>query len=147
MKKRELPGQGNSYLKLLPGKKRDEENLRASVLLNFEIAMTGKVAALGDIYDEFSKHVEKLYERCEKEGISIIEAKGQMRGLTQEEILRIIPRKYHFQGPDGRQICDTKHVAARFLTRNTERVTCRLCMKKLQERPTAFERISREEEE
>lgn len=117
------------------------------MILNFEIAMTGKVSVLGAIHDEFIKHVEKLYEQCECEGVSIIEAKGQMRGLTQEEVLRIIPRKYHLSGADGRQICDTKYISARFLTQNTERVTCKLCLKKLKDRPTSFERISAEEED
>lgn len=129
-----------------PGRDRDESKVRATVSLTYEIALTGKVDDLGAIHNDFSKAIEALYDTCDARGVSIIQASGQMRGLSQVEILALVPRRYHMMGPDKRQICDTSHVSTRFLTDKEAKVTCRLCAKKLKDRPTSFERISRDDD-
>jgi hypothetical protein len=53
-----------------------------------------------------------------------------VRPATREETIHFTPRKVHFIQND-RQICDTAYVAKRNLTADREKVTCKLCRRKL----------------
>ncbi len=55
---------------------------------------------------------------------------AEARQASKEEVLHFTPRKMHMER-GGRQICDTAYVARRNLTRNREKVTCKLCMRKM----------------
>jgi len=55
---------------------------------------------------------------------------AEARQATKEEVLHFTPRKVHY-AEDGAQICDTVYVAVRNLTRQREKVTCKLCLRKL----------------
>jgi len=93
--------------------------------------MTGRIVDLDAVHAEFSAHAESVYDLCDRLGISVVEARGQMRGMTQEEVLRLVPRRFHMAGPENRQVCKTPHVSQRFLTKDRDKVTCKLCLEEL----------------
>jgi hypothetical protein len=78
--------------------------------------------ALGDLENRFAKEGFKLYLRT-----------GQVRPMTQEELLSILPRKVHMareqSGGVMNQICETPHVSRKNLTTNTDEVTCKRCLR------------------
>lgn len=56
---------------------------------------------------------------------------AEARQATKEEVLHFTPRKLHFTKDGEAHLCDTAYVAKRNLTRDREKVTCKLCRREL----------------
>lgn len=56
---------------------------------------------------------------------------AEARQATKEEVLHFTPRKLHFTADGVTHVCDTAFVSKRKLTRDREKVTCKLCRRKL----------------
>ena len=117
----------------------DESNVRASVVLEYNAMLTGKVNELGEVGDKFNKLMKEFYAKCDEIGVSVVKTNGFIRGLTKEETLAIVPRKWHF-AVRGRHICETPFVSKKFLTKDKEKVTCKNCLRKLAEMPEVIEK-------
>lgn len=115
--------------KYLKGRRPDPSKVRASVTMKFEVVMTGKMDKLAEVAENWDVAMESFYAYCESRDVSIVCSSGTMRGLTQEELLFMIPRKYHFMDSECRQVCKTLFVSTKFLTSEPEKVTCKLCLK------------------
>jgi len=80
------------------------------------------------VFDGLDKAVRAFYDDCDAKGVSVIQAGGQVRPMTREEALAIVPRKKHLE-VNGTHACRTPHVSARNLVKDPEKVTCKLCLK------------------
>lgn len=56
------------------------------------------------------------------------------RYARAEEVIKVTPRKLHFEDGEGVHICATPFVSKKNLTHKTEKVTCKLCLKELAKR-------------
>lgn len=76
--------------------------------------------------------VQDVLKRFERDGFKTYIREGLVRPITKEELLSILPRKTHmgWSGDKG-WLCDTPHVAARNISFDEQKVTCRSCLKKL----------------
>lgn len=114
----------------------EEVQVRAA---KFPIATCVEISVIGIFpatdYPTLQAIAEKLQEELKAK---FIEAGGkdphgrwaEARPATKEEVLHFTPRKVHMS-ERGRQICDTVYVAKRNLTRDREKVTCKLCRRKM----------------
>lgn len=101
-----------------------------SVELSF--ATTSKVSDTTLMEQVLALAIEDVQKRFEKDGFKLYIRAGNVRPMTQEELLTLIPRKIHMaDGVDGAQICTTPHVSAKNLTTDASKVTCKLCLKAL----------------
>lgn len=114
----------------LPERRGDGSSVRASVVFEFRAVATGRVDDLGAAFEEFQAATQRFYAACDAAGVSVVQGGGHLRPMTQEELLAVIPRKWHLEF-EGRQLCDTPYVSKRYLTKEKEKVTCKLCLKKM----------------
>lgn len=105
---------------------------RDSVVLEFSVMLTGSKEELAKAAEAFNTVIRAFYARSQDLGVAVGKSRGYMRALTKEENLTLKPRKYHFS-EDGRHICDTQFVARKYLTTNREKVTCKLCLRRMGE--------------
>jgi hypothetical protein len=117
--------------KKLDGVTGDTSNVRASCALEYVAFVTGKVTDIGEAGEVFNALTAEFHAKCEKLGISIIRTTAGIRPMSQEEILSVVPRKHHFMGPDGAQVCSTPYVAAKYITTDLKEVDCKLCLNKM----------------
>lgn len=76
--------------------------------------------------------IDDVLKRFQKDGFQTFLRGGQVRPMTQEELLSIIPRKVHMATDSDRGwLCDTPHVSLKNVTANKAEVTCKKCLKKL----------------
>lgn len=109
----------------------DTTNVRASCALEYTAFVTGKVGDIGEAADHFDVLMKDFHARCEALGISLIRASGHVRPMSQVELISIVPRKWHFMGPEGTQVCAVPYVSEKFLTDDPTKVDCKLCRKKM----------------
>lgn len=113
----------------LEGRKLNENAIMPAIL-DFQVFLTGDLESLGELHEFFNTFLKSFYEHAEAKKISVVYAVGTMRPPTQDEITKMIPRKYHY-GMDGKQVCSCPHVAARYITAERSKVTCRLCLRQI----------------
>ena len=116
------------YKKLDPSEEIGDIQCPMSIELHF--ATTSKISDMPILEKVLERAIEDVHKRFEKDGYKVYVRTGLVRPMTQEELVSLIPRKVHFR-QNGRQICDTTHVAAKNLTDNRAEVTCKLCLKRM----------------
>jgi hypothetical protein len=106
----------------------------------FPVATIVEISIIGvypaSAYPTLQTLVEKFQEQL---ALAFVEAGGrdphnrwaEARPATKEEVLHFTPRKLHFTEDGDTHACDTAYVAKRNLTRDREKVTCKLCRRKL----------------
>lgn len=117
--------------KKLDGVTGDTSNVRSSCALEYIAFVTGKEEEIGEAGDRFNELLKDFHAQCEKIGLSLIRTNAGIRPMTQEEILSVVPRKFHLVGTGGSQACSTPFVSPKYLTRDATKVTCKLCKQKL----------------
>jgi hypothetical protein len=107
----------------------------------FPVATIVEVSIIGvypaSAYPTLQTLVEKFSEELTR---AFVEVGGrdshnswaEVRQATREEVFRFMPRKMHFYaGGNCVHLCDTVYVAKRNMTSDREKVTCKLCRRKL----------------
>lgn len=83
--------------------------------------------------------IQDVIKRFERDGFKVFIRAGQVRPMSQEELLSLIPRKVHLSnGADG-WLCETPRVSMKNVTREWTAVTCKSCLNRMgrQEPPQA----------
>lgn len=118
-----------------------EEPSEGSTVAKFPIATVVEVSIIGvfpaSAYPTLQTMIEKFQDELREKFIALGGRDAhprwaEARQATKEEVLHFTPRKTHYTTKPGeRQICDTVHVSKRNLTTDREKVTCRLCLRKM----------------
>lgn len=94
--------------------------------------VTGTTEELDRAMTLLERLTADFMQECSKIGVSVHFPKGTFRPMTKEEALAFTPRKFHY-APDGNRVCDTAYVSQRQLTDDRSKVTCKLCLKRMEE--------------
>ena len=104
----------------------ERPDIKTTVIVEYRAILTGDMEALGVAADELDKMFKRFFETT---GVSVVSSSGSMRHPSKDEMLALIPRKWHLE-VDDHQLCATPYVAKRYLTKDPSKVTCKLCLKK-----------------
>jgi hypothetical protein len=112
----------------------DEGLLDLNVPISVEVkfATGAKIRDMALLEAVIDLALADVEQRFEKEGFKLYARGGLVKPMTQEELLAMVPRKKHMareHGPGMRQICDTPHVARKHLVTSIDKVTCKRCLK------------------
>lgn len=117
--------------RLPPDENIQDLNVPMSVELSF--ATSAKISDMSVLEKVIELALGDLERRFAKEGFKLYLRTGQVRPMTQEELLSILPRKVHMareqSGGVLKQICETAHVSWKNLTTNPDEVTCKRCLR------------------
>jgi hypothetical protein len=111
-----------------------------ATVAKFPVATVVEVSIIGVFPASAYPTLQTLVEAFQEElKAKFVEAGGrdphgrwaEARQATKEEVLHFTPRKLHFTEDGTTHLCDTAYVAKRNLTRDREKVTCKLCRRKL----------------
>ena len=111
-----------------------------AAVAKFPVATVVEVSIIGVFPASAYPTLQTLVEAFQEElKAKFVEAGGrdahgrwaEARQATKEELLHFTPRKLHFTEDGEAHLCDTAYVAKRNLTRDREKVTCKLCRRKL----------------
>jgi hypothetical protein len=114
----------------------DEENPVAK----FPVATVVEISVIGVYPASLYPTLQTIAERLQDELRKQFEAAGgkdpqprwvEVRQATREEVLHFTPRKMHFTKDGEAHVCDTAYVSKRNLTTDREKVTCKLCRRKM----------------
>ncbi len=109
----------------------DIRDLHVPMAIELSLATSAKLADMGELEKTLDQAVQEVLKRFEGNGFQVFIRAGFVRPMAKEDLVEIVPRKFHMLSREGRQTCDTQYVAKRYLTKNSEKVTCRKCMKLL----------------
>lgn len=108
----------------------DKEQSTVSVIFEFKAMVSGKTQNLEEVFESFQKSIQSFYDSCDEKNVSVVKGEGRARPLTKEESLVLVPRKWHMSQSNGVHLCDVPHVKKSYITSNSSKVTCKLCLKK-----------------
>lgn len=106
------------------------EELQVPYVLELKLVVSvtpSDVPALREMQLELASLAREQLGRTRREKRKLYFAGGDVRPLTQEELLAVLPRKVHLRTAAGRWACTTAHVSPRNLTDDRAAVTCKLC--------------------
>ncbi len=123
-----------------PENSMDVEDMVVPVCVDITVVTNSKLSEFPILDKVLNLAVKDALARFEKEGFRAFLHHGKVRPMSQDELLSILPRKVHFVPlPGEKHICDTAHVAKKNLTLDPDKVTCKLCLRKMNcdDEPTA----------
>ncbi len=107
------------------------EDMMVPVCIDLVVVSNSKISEFPLLEKVLQVVVQDALQKFEKEGFRSFLHSARVRPMSQEELISIVPRKVHY-APDDIQVCDTAHVSKKNLTKDREKVTCRLCIRKME---------------
>ncbi len=113
------------------GPSSDVGSMQVPMAVDLSFATSAKLDDMEILEKVLELAVADVVKRFEKDGFKVIIRAGQVRPMTQEEFLSILPRKVHMSDGAGDWICDTSRVSLKNVTTDAEQVTCKSCLNRM----------------
>jgi hypothetical protein len=102
-------------------------DLNCPMAIELKFVTSSKLSEMEVLREVIKRVREDLLKRFDKEGFPAFVLDGEIRPMTQDELLACIPRKMHLRSGDG-WLCRTARVGAKHITNDRTKVTCKLCL-------------------